>query len=170
MKTRTLVTAMMVALIIAGPAIAGEGDRESHGGSHGGMRGQGMSMHGMPDPEQMVAHISRWLELDDAQTKELKNVALVAQPQMLALRERARTNREAIAALDGQASDYGTQIEALAIENGQIATEMTMLVSQLRVDIHSKLTDEQRQKLTEGGDQMRQRWNRKRRAPDTTAE
>ena len=170
MKTRTLVSAMMVALIITGPAMAGEGDRESHGGSHGGMRGQGMSMHGMPDPEQMVAHISRWLELDDAQTLELENVVVAAQPQMLALRERARTNRAAIAALDGQASDYSTQIETLAIENGQIATEMTVLVSQLRVDIHSKLTDEQRQRLTEGADHMRRRWDRKRRAPDATAE
>ena len=119
----------------------------------------------MLDPERMVRHISSWLELDDAQTQELTNVVRAAEPQIHALRERAETNRGAIEALDGTARDYGASIQNLAVENGQIATEMTLLMSQLRVDIQSKLTAEQQLKLAEGKERMRRRWAGKRRAP-----
>jgi Spy/CpxP family protein refolding chaperone len=166
MKKITVATILSVALYASSPIMAGEGDRDSHGGSHAGMRspGAGIGMHGVPDPERMVRHISSWLELDEAQTQELANVVLAARPQLLALREKALVNREAIAALDGSASDYGVNIHNLAVENGQIATEMTLLISQLRVDIHSKLTEEQRQMLAEGADRMRHRRDGKRRA------
>ena len=172
MKTMTVATLLSVALIASSPVLAGEGDRGSQGGSHAGMRGPGagVGMHGMPDPERMVRHISSWLGLDETQTQELTNVVLAAKPQLLALREKARTNREAIAALDGSASDYGVNIHNLAVENGQIATEMTLLLSQLRVDIHSKLTEQQRQKLAEGADRMRHRRDGKRRAPSGETE
>ena len=58
--------------------------------------------------------------------------------------------------MDVNASDYGTKIQSLAAENGEIATEMTLLTSQLRVDIHAKLTPLQQQKLADGAGRMRQ--------------
>lgn len=172
MKTMTVATLLFASLFAGNPIMAGEGERAAHGGSHAGMRGPGagFGMHGMPDPERMVGHISSWLELDETQTQELTNVVLAVKPQLLALREKARANREAIAALDGSASDYGVNIHNLAVENGQIATEMTLLVSQLRVDIHSKLTDEQRQKLTEGANRMRHGRGGQRRAQTSETE
>ena len=163
MKTMTLINLLLVSLMMSNPAFASEGERPPHAGMKG--TGAAMGMRGIQDPERMVAHISKWLELDDAQTQELTNVALAAKPQLLALRERARANHEAIAVLDGNDSDYGAKIHSLAAESGQIATEMTLLVSQLRVDIHAKLTEEQRQKLTEGADRLRPRRDGTRRAP-----
>lgn len=163
MKTMAFISFLLVSLMMSNPTFAGEGERPPHGGMKG--PGAAMGMRGIQDPERMVAHISRWLELDDEQTQELTNVVLAAKPQLMALRERTRANHEAITALDGNDSDYGAKIHSLAAESGQVATEMTLLVSQLRVDIRAKLTEEQRQKLTEGADRMRQRRDGIRRAP-----
>jgi len=165
MRKITVAIILITSLLVSNSLLAGEG--ESQGGSHPGMRGPAgeMGMFGMPDPERMVRHMSRMLELDDATTQEIENVVLAAKPQLLALREKARANREAIATVDGSASDYGVTIHALAVESGQIATEMTLLLSQLRVDIHSKLTEEQRQVLSESIGRMRTHREGKRRAP-----
>jgi hypothetical protein len=166
MKIKTVTSILIASLLASNPLLAGEGNHESHDASHAGMRGPagGMGMQGMPDPERMVGHISKMLELDDATTQELANVVLAAKPQMLALREKARANHEAIAALDGTESDYDVSIRALAVESGQIATEMVLLSSQLRVDIQSKLNEEQRLELADGMDRMRHRREGKRRA------
>ncbi len=166
MKKITVAIILVASLLASNSLLAGDGERDSQGGSHPGMRGPAgeMGMFGMPDPERMVRHLSRMLELDDATTQEIENVVLAAKPQLLALREKARANREAIATVDGTASDYGVTIHALAVESGQIATEMTLLSSQLRVDIHSKLTEEQRQVLAESIGRMRHHREGKRRA------
>jgi Spy/CpxP family protein refolding chaperone len=161
MKTIIATTMLACSFFIAEPTLAGDG--EPHPEGRGGWRGPGpgMPMAGMQDPERMVGHISRWLELDDMQTQELRNVALAAKPQLQTLRDKALANHEAVIALDGNSGDYAAKIKNLALENGQIATEMTLLASQLRVDIRSKLTEEQRVKLSEGADRMRRGWRGK---------
>lgn len=166
MKILTVAIILSIALLSANALLACEGGHESGDGPPAGMRGPagGMGMHAMPDPERMVRHISAFLELDDATTQELSNVVLAAEPQLRALRDKARANREAIAAVDGSASDYGATIHELALESGQIATETTLLLSQLRVDINSKLSEEQQLQLTERMSNMRHRWGGKRRA------
>jgi Spy/CpxP family protein refolding chaperone len=165
MNMKTVQIAFAALLLISGPALAGDGQHDSHAG----MRGHGgglMPMQGEPDPERMVRHISRWLSLDETQTQELSNVVIAAKPQLKALRERARVNHDAIKALDVAASDYGARIENLATDNGQLATEMTLLLAQMRRDIYSKLSPEQQQKLTEEADEMRQRRAGRRRGAD----
>jgi Spy/CpxP family protein refolding chaperone len=168
MKRLTVATILIASLFSSNSLFAGEGDRDSHASPHSGMRGPAGGM-GMPDPERMVGHISRMLELDELTTQELTNVVLAAQPQLLALREKARANHESVAALNGSESDYSVTIHALAAESGQIATEMTLLASQLRVDIQSKLTKEQRLAMHENMDNMRHRRDGKRRAPSGDA-
>lgn len=165
MNIKTVQFVIAAALFISGPTLAGDGHHDSHNGPRG--HGGGfMAMQGVPDPERMVRHISRWLSLDETQTQELSNVVLAAKPQLQALREKARANHQAITSLDVNASDYGARIENLAIDNGQLATELTLLLAQVRRDIYSKLSPEQQQKLTEGADEMRQRWARRRRGAD----
>lgn len=140
-------------LLLTGPVLGGDDahhDKRSHAG--------GRSMHGMPDVARMVRHISHRLELDEAQSEELKNVVLSAKPQLAALRKKSRANREAIAALDLNSSDYAANIQSLAVDSGEIATEMTLLLSQIRLDIHSRLTPEQQQKLADTTDHMRHQW------------
>lgn len=151
-----LLSAMLVATTV--PVMAGDGEHDSHHGqrSQGGDR----SMFGMPDPARMVRHMSRRLELDEAQSQQLNNVVVAATPQLTALHEKSRANREAIAALDLDAGDYDSSIQRLAAESGEIAIARTLLLSQLRRDIHSRLTPEQQQKLADTADHMRHHWRK----------
>ena len=158
MNTTTVQIVIAAALLAAGSAFAGDGQH----GSHKGMRGYDgglMAMQGAPDPERMVRHISHWLGLDETQTQELSNVAMAAKPLLTSLRDRARANRDAITELKVNASDYGARMKDLAVDNGQLATEMTLLLAQLRLDIYAKLSPEQQQKLANGADEMRRRWH-----------
>lgn len=165
MNTKTVQIVIAAALLISGPALAGDGKHDSHSGPRG--HGGGiMATQGVPDPVRMVRHISRWLSLDETQTQELSNVVLAVEPQLKVLREKARANHEAIASLDVNASDYGARIENIATDNGQLATELTLLLAQVRRDIYAKLSPEQQQKLSEGADEMRQRWARRRRGAE----
>lgn len=156
MIIRTVQIVVAATLVISGPALAGDGQHDSHDS----MRGHGggfMAMQGVPDPERMLRHISRWLSLDETQTQELRNVVIAAKPQLNALREKARANHEAMATLDVNASNYEARVENLATDNGQLATELTFLLAELRRDIYSRLSPDQQQKLAEGGIEMRKR-------------
>jgi len=158
-RTGLLAIGVMASAVMAGLVMAGEGGHEHREGK----RGAGMGMHGMQNPQRMVQHLSRWLDLDEAQTAELGNVVLATKPQMTELRERVRANHEAIMSLDVNASDYDARVQSLALEKGQLATEMTLLVAQVRVDINSKLTPAQQQTLAEGMNRKRQRWQERQR-------
>ena len=160
MNRNTIRTGLLATLIFAGVVMAGDGKH----GHREGMRDPGMGMHGMRDPQRMVDHLSRWLDLDETQTAELGNVILASKPQMTELRERVRVNQKAIMSLDVNASDYNARIESLALEKGQLVTAVTLLVAQLRADINSKLTPAQQQKLAEGVNRKRQRWQEHQRA------
>lgn len=155
MKSITVTLATLVLGLTAGAASAGdgEGDRERrHSMSHPG--GPSM-MHGMGDPQRMVERMSHWLELDETQQQDLANVWLAAEPQFKSLRNRLRTNRESIAGLKVGNVNYEQDVHTLATENGQLATEMTLLAAQLRADIYARLTPEQQLKFAEGAGKMR---------------
>jgi len=162
MKHRRAARALATTLIIglaAGPLYAQDEAPERRHGP--GKRGPSM-MHGMEDPTRMIAHIGRWLELDEQQQQELENIALASKPQLSALRDKGRANHDAIRNLDPASSDYDVSIHALAAENGQIATELTLLMAQLKSDIHAVLTPEQQQQLATGRESLRE-MERKRR-------
>ncbi len=153
--------ALAAALLAIGTfANAGEGDRGRHHGKPGDHHRQ---MAHMRNPERMVERMSEHLGLDETQTQELHNVVLAAKPQMDSLRERGRANRTALKEIDTDAPDYEQTIQALAAERGELATEMTLLRSQIRNDIHAKLTPEQIQQLDEAKAQMRQKFKDRRR-------
>ena len=80
-----------------------------------------------------------------------------AKPEIEALREQVRANREALQALDPDDPAYATQLNNLALSNGQLATDGTLLATRIRTEIDAVLTDEQRQKLARGKERMRQR-------------
>ena len=155
---QTITAIALIALTL--PAFAqDDGPRGRHGDGpmHPGM------MQGMEDPERMIRGLGRWLELDEQQQQQLENIALAARPQFDALRERAMSNHEGIRTLDAADAGYETRLHELAAENGQIATEMTLLGARFRADINAILTPEQQQQLREGHDRMREKFERKRR-------
>jgi Spy/CpxP family protein refolding chaperone len=121
--------------------------------------GAGMHEHG--DPERMVKHLSRKLDLDQAQQQQIGNIVLAAQPEIDALRERAEANRKAMHELDVNDSDHDARLGALATEKGAIATEQALLHGKLKSEINAVLTPEQRQELAATAGEMRDRFRKR---------
>lgn len=122
------------------------------GGHFGGPDGD------FPAPAKMLKRMTHHLNLDETQRQNLQNVLDAAQPEIDALRERARSNREAMRTLDADDPDHSALINNIAIENGQLATEGTLLHDRVRNEIAAVLTDEQREQLSNARDGMRKRW------------
>ena len=112
---------------------------------------------GLGNPELMFEHMSDHLDLDATQHDTVQNILEAAKPEIEALREQVRANREALQALDPDDPAYATQLNNLALSNGQLATDGTLLATRIRTEIDAVLTDEQRQKLARGKERMRQR-------------
>ena len=112
-------------------------------------------------PGLMLEHIADHLDLDDAQRQAVTNILEAAKPEIEALREQVRANREALAALETDDPAYSAQINDIAISNGQLATEGTLLFTRVRSEVHAVLTDEQLEKLERGKERMRKAIERK---------
>lgn len=127
---------------------------------HSGQFGKGE--HGFGDPERMVEHLARQLELDDDQSQVLKNIIGAALPEITELKDAARENRQAIAALDVEDPDYAARLDNLAAENGRLAAAATRLHGRLRAEISAALTPEQRSLMTEKMAGMRAHFGQRR--------
>ena len=94
---------------------------------------------------RMIAH----LELDEEQAQIVMNIVEASRPEIEALRQRIRANHEATRSLDVSGADFGTKLQNLAVENGELTAEMTILQGRVRADVHAVLTPEQQGKLAE---------------------
>jgi len=117
---------------------------------------------GFPGPGMMLEHMADHLDLDDAQRDTISNIFEAAKPEVEALREQVRANREALDALDPNDAEYSTTLNNIATSNGQLATEGTLLFTRIRNEVHAVLTDEQREKLAQSKDRMRERFEERR--------
>lgn len=138
---------------------------ETEDGGHHGMH-RGMA-HGGPDMERMIEHMSQRLELDKAQELAIRNIVDAAKPEAEALHKQERSNREAMHALDLSDADYDVKLQNLAVRNGELVTQMTLLHGRVMAEVSAKLTDEQRAKMSEGRDEMRERFRHHRRSHDS---
>ncbi len=139
---------LLVGAVWAGPEY---GDNEYHG-MH---RGRAGMMHGGHDFDRMDEHMSRLLELDDAQEQAIGNIVEAVRPEINALRERAAANREALHALNVADTEYDVQLQKLAVENGELATQLTLLHGRVRAQVSGELTPEQQATLSERRAKMR---------------
>ena len=152
MKERLLqVVSIGFVVLFVGAVWAAPEDGEHRGGMHHGNAGM---MHGGPDFNRMVEHMSRRLELDDTQEQAIRNIVDAVKPEAEALREQAQFNREARHALDIAAADYDVQLQKLASRNGELVTQVTLLHGRVMAEINAELTDEQRAKFSEHRDKM----------------
>ncbi len=133
-------------------AYAEDGERRHGPGRHFGGPG-----FGMPLPEMMIERMAEHLDLDDAQYESVDNIMSAAKPELQALREKVRANHEALRELD--ASD--PEVQNIAIANGELATEATLLFTRIRGEINAVLTDEQRAKLAERKERRKERFERR---------
>ena len=137
---KTAVLALVTTGLLATSAYAGPGDRQ--GPRDRQFDGPGF---GMPHPGMRIERMAERLGLDDAQRETVKNIMEAAKPEMQALREKTKANRDALKTL---AAD-DPEVQNIAISNGELATEATLLHARVRGEIDAVLTDEQRAKLAE---------------------
>ena len=161
-KTFAYACSVLCLLGFSALALAGhDGDRRGH---HGMMFGE------MGNPDRMLEHMVRRLDLDENQEQKIGNILSAASPEAEVLRERGRTTREAIAALDTSDPDYNVKIQDLALEVGEIATAATLLHGRVRAEVAAELTDEQVAELAEGRARMHERFGRHRKRHGKSAE
>ncbi len=137
---RTVLLALVSSALLATGAYAHFDGDKGQRGRH--FDGPGF---GMPMPGMMLGRIADHLDLDDVQRESVRNIMSAARPEMEALRERFRANHEALRAL--AAGD--PEIQNIAISNGELATEATLLFARVHGEIDAVLTDEQRAQIAE---------------------
>ena len=141
MKTNNaLLLALVSSAVLATGAYAHfEGDkgaRDRHFGGPG---------FGMPPIGMMIGRMADHLDLDDAQRENVRNIMSAARPEIESLRDKFRENHEALRTL--AAGD--PEVQNIAIANGELATEATLLFARVRGEIDAVLTDEQRAQIAE---------------------
>ncbi len=128
---------------------------QAHRGGPPGLFGGGPD-GGFGGPGLMIEHMADHLDLDDVQREQVQNIVEAAKPEFEALREQLRANREALESLATDDPAYSTQLNDIAISNGELATEGTLLFTRVRSEIHAVLTEEQLDKLERGKERMHQ--------------
>lgn len=129
------------------------GDRHGHRGFGGEFR----------DPTRMIERMSRHLDLDETQEQNIHNIVDAARPEFDALRERAQSNRKAMRELDTSDPDYSALLNNLAMENGEIVAEGTVLFGRVRSEVAAELTEAQRAEMSAAMEQRRAGFRRGRR-------
>ena len=104
-------------------------------------------MAGAGNPEMMLEHMADHLDLTDEQRDAVKNILQAAQPEVEALRDQVRANRDAIKELDPTDAADMAEVNNIAISNGELATNGTLLAVRIRGEVHAVLTDDQIAKL-----------------------
>ena len=151
--------AIMVLAVVSTLALSTSANA-GFGGGPRGLFGPGPGA-GFPGPELMLEHIADHLELDDTQRESIQNILIAAKPELEALRDQVRSNRETLMELDTNDPAYSTEVNNIAISNGQLATEGTLLATRIRGEVNAVLTDEQRDKLARGKERMRKAMQRR---------
>jgi Spy/CpxP family protein refolding chaperone len=116
---------------------------------------------GMAEPRLMLEHMADHLDLDDIQRETVENIIEAVKPEFESLREQGRANREAIAALDPADPAYSTELNRVAVSNGELATQATLLMARVRTEVNAVLTDEQIAKLERSRERMQKRIKRR---------
>ena len=127
-----------------------------------GDRGFGGPGLGLPLPARISERMADRLGLDENQRQVVENIMEAAKPEFQALREGTRSNRDALLALDATSASYSTDLDAIAAENGRLATEATYLATRVRAEINAVLTDEQQAMLEQGMERMRENFGERR--------
>lgn len=123
--------------------------------------GPGAFPGGPDNPALMLEHMADHLDLTDEQRISVENIIEAAKPEIDAIREQARANREAIRALDPTDPAYDVELNSIAVSNGELATTGTLLAVRVRNEVAAVLTDEQIAKLERGKERMKKRMKRR---------
>jgi Spy/CpxP family protein refolding chaperone len=168
MKERLIQFVSIVFMVsLLGIAWAGS---EHDGGHHGMHRGHAGMMHDGPDFDRIVEHMSRRLELDDMQEQAIRNIVEAAKPEADALHEQAKAIHEARRELNIADADYDVKLQNLAVRNGELVTQLTLLHGRVMAKVSAELSDEQKAKMARGRGKMHERFRHHRRSAGSAEE
>ena len=143
MKRKTTAILAVAAILVIGVAFA-IAQRSMHKGFGGhGMRGK-----------QVVMMMLRRLDLTSDQQAKVKEIFEANKGTVQPLREQLKANHEKLAALGGN-FDEG-QVTAIAKEQGELMSQMVVARQKVKAEIFAILTDEQKAKAQQLGQEMKQ--------------
>lgn len=149
MKTyKTALLALLTSGLLATSVYADSNDRKGPRDRQFGGPG-----FGLPHAAMISDRMAERLGLDETQRERVDNIMSAASPEMEALREKVKLNHEALRALG--AGD--PEVQNIALSNGELATEATLLFARVRGELDAVLTDEQRATLAELKDRRKDR-------------
>ena len=112
---------------------------------------------GARDPGFMLEHMADHLDLSDEQRATIEGILDASRPEIQALREQVKANREEIRALDPGSTSYDAELNNIALSNGELATTGTLLAVRVKTEVAAVLTDDQKAKLERGKERMKKR-------------
>ncbi len=134
------------AAVLADPPAAGFG---CHRTPHAAM------FQGRHDSEQRIERMADRLNVTPEQRTAMRGVVDKYRPELRALADRMRTNRQELRTLQRQDQPDANRLHQLADAQGQALSQTIVLRSEMRSAIHQVLTPEQREQLQ----QMRGKWS-----------
>ncbi len=149
--SKAALLALLSVAMLSASAYAGDDDGRRGPRQHFGGPG-----FGIPDPGMITGRMADYLDLDDAQRESVKSIMEAAKPELQALREKFRANHDALTTLDADSPE----VQNIAVANGELATEGTLLFVRIRGEITAVLTEEQRAKLAEAKENRKDRGER----------
>lgn len=153
---RTLIVALALVMVAgAGMALAG-GHGHGHGRQCPGMKAMGPGGGAGPATADRFLRPLRRLNLSEAQWGQVRSIVDTAKPKLEEHMEAIGEIRKQLRAMDDSKFDEKA-VRTLAAQLGSHTEALAVLHQQLRVKVHSVLTDEQREQLAKMRERMMDR-------------
>lgn len=162
MKHRVAKLAIVAILLSAGTLTMAQ-ETVGHDNDRHRDRDRHMWRDSMDDPARMIERLGRHLELDEAQSAQLQNIVIAAQPELDRVRGSLDESRSAMRNLDPADPDYSVKLQNLSASIGDLVGQVTLLLGSIRADVHAVLTTEQIAMIEERKSSFRHRSERHKR-------
>jgi len=108
----------------------------------------------------MMDHMGRYLQLSDAQEAQVKQIMANEKPTITPLMQQLHENQKQLRDLEQRGTFDEAKVRALAVEQAQIQTNLTVEKSRTRTQIFALLTPEQKTKAIEMSNRREQRFQK----------
>jgi len=142
MNRKRIVVGLAALLVVVGVAALGES-----------VAGKGGPWHRGDFLNRRIAHLTRALDLNDAQQQQVKSLVEAQRPAMKGLMQQMASQRAQLLAATQNGQFDAAKVQAIANQQGQTMANLIVVRQELQSKIYTLLTPEQRTKF----DQMQQR-------------
>ena|SRR5690348_5473869 len=142
MNRKRIVVGLAALLLVVGVAALGES-----------VAGKGGPWHRGDFLNRRIAHLTRALDLNDAQQQQVKSLVEAQRPAMKGLMQQMASQRAQLLAATQNGQFDAAKVQAIANQQGQTMANLIVVRQELQSKIYTLLTPEQRTKF----DQMQQR-------------